>query len=58
MGVRTESFEIEDSVLENYFMGLLVRNRVTNFRFWVLNIYGPAQHNLSDDFIQKFLLSV
>ena len=23
MGVRTESFEIEDSILENYFMGFL-----------------------------------
>jgi hypothetical protein len=53
MGVRTESFEIEDSILENYFMGLLVRNRVTNFRFWVVNIYGPTQHTLSDDFIQE-----
>ena len=30
-----------------------MRNRVTNFRFWVLNIYGPTQHNLSDDFIQE-----
>jgi hypothetical protein len=53
MGVRTKSFEIEDSVLENYFMGLLVRNRVTNFRFWVVNIYGPTQHTLFDDFIQE-----
>lgn len=53
MGVRNEYFEIEDSVLENYFMGMLVRNRISNFRFWVLNIYGPAQHNLSDEFIQE-----
>ena len=25
----------------------------TNYRFWVLNIYGPAQHSCSDDFIRE-----
>jgi hypothetical protein len=33
-------------------MGILVRNRCTNHRFWIINIYGPAQHNLSAYFIQ------
>ena len=42
MGVRAESFEVEDSVFENFFTGVLVRNRVTNYRYWVINVYGPA----------------
>ena len=48
-----ESFEVEQVELAGYFLGCLVRNRLTNFRFWVLNIYGPAQHELSGDFIQE-----
>jgi len=26
---------------------------VTNFRFWFVNIYGPAQHDFSEAFIQE-----
>lgn len=36
-----------------FFLGCLIRNRLTNYRFWFLNIYGPAQHDLSEDFIQE-----
>ena len=53
LGVKMESFEVEQVELAGYFLGCLVRNRLTNFRFWVLNIYGPAQHELSGDFIQE-----
>ena len=34
-------------------MGILVRNRTTNYRFWVINVYGPAQQKFSADFIQE-----
>lgn len=33
MGVRSDSFEVEDTVFDNFFMGVLLRNRCSNFRF-------------------------
>lgn len=51
LGVKVESFEVEQMELASHFLGCLVRNRLTNFRFWVINVYGPAQHDLSEDFI-------
>jgi hypothetical protein len=51
IGVNLEKLEVEDCIYENFFMGVLIRNRITNYRFWVINVYGPAQHNLSKDFL-------
>lgn len=53
LGIKLESFEVEKVEMAEFFLGCLVRNRLTNYRFWFLNIYGPAQHDLSDDFIQE-----
>jgi exonuclease III len=53
MGVKTQNLEVEESVFEHFFMGILVRNRTTNYRFWVINVYGPAQHKFLADFIQE-----
>jgi exonuclease III len=53
LGAKTEDVELEDVQKADFFIGALVRNRLTNFRFWVLNIYGPAQHEISGDFIQE-----
>jgi hypothetical protein len=44
LGVKVDSFEVEQWELANFFLGCLVRNRLTNFRFWVINVYGPAHH--------------
>lgn len=52
IGVNVEVLEVEESIFENSFMGVLVRNRITNHRFWVVNVCGPAQHSASSDFIQ------
>jgi len=51
LGIKVESFEVEQVEVASYFLGCLVRNRLTNFRFWVINVYGPAQHDMSEDFI-------
>jgi len=51
-GVKSDSLKIEDSVVEDYFLGVLVRHRMSNFRFWIINVYGPAQHEFPLDFIQ------
>lgn len=53
VGVKIESLEIEDSSIDTYSICLLIRNRVTNFRFWLVNVYGPADHVDSEGFIQE-----
>lgn len=53
LGAKTDYVELEDVHKADFFIGALIRNRLTNFRFWVLNIYGPAQHEISGDFIQE-----
>lgn len=51
-GVSLDAFEIVDSILEDYFVAILVRHRSFNVRYWTVNVYGPAKHELSSDFIQ------
>jgi hypothetical protein len=51
--VNVEDFEIEQTHYGTFFLGVLIRNRSTNYKFWVLNIYGPAHHNISEEFIQE-----
>jgi hypothetical protein len=51
LGVKVDSFKVEQMELANYFLGCLVRNRMTIFRFWLINVYGPAHHELSENFI-------
>jgi hypothetical protein len=53
IGVNIGNLEVEDQIYETYFMGVLVRNRSTNHRYWVINVYGPAQHAYSDKFLQE-----
>lgn len=53
MGVNVQDFEIEDYISGFYFLRILVRNRITNFRFWIVNVYGPAQHEFSGDFVKE-----
>lgn len=53
MGVKLEKFEVEDSRKEDYFLGVLLRHRVSNFIFLFVNIYGPTQHEYSESFIQE-----
>lgn len=52
-GIKAKSLELEDSCIGNYFLGVLVRHRVSNFRFWYINVYGPANHELSANFMQE-----
>jgi len=52
-GVRVDDLELENSHMGSFFLAVLIRNRSSNFRFWVLNIYGPAQHSFSGDFVSE-----
>lgn len=48
LGINSKNFEVEDVCS----IAALVRNRRTNFRFWVVNVYGPAQHEFSAKFVR------
>jgi hypothetical protein len=52
-GVKGDEFELEQTKYGAFFLATLIRNRKTNHRFLVLDIYGPAQHHLSADFLQE-----
>jgi hypothetical protein len=51
VGVNPEFLEIEHTKYLQYSLWVLVRNRLTNFRYWVVDVYGPAHHDSSADFI-------
>jgi exonuclease III len=53
LGIRNDDFEIEQVELGTYFLATQIRNRNTNFRSWVVNVYGPAQHENSGGFLQE-----
>lgn len=53
MGVKVDLLEVEETKVLEYCVMLSLRNRLTNFRFWFGTVYGPAQHNLSEDFLQE-----
>jgi hypothetical protein len=53
LGIKNDVFEIEHEDSAAYFLDVQIRNRVSNFRFWVVNVYGPAQHENAGDFIQE-----
>lgn len=53
-GVNDDLFEVEDLKYLEYNLWVLVRNRPTNFRFWLINVYGPAQH----EFLAEFILEL
>jgi len=44
--------ELEDSRSGLYSLSILVRITSSNFRFWLVNVYGPANHEFSEDFIR------
>lgn len=62
VGIKTELFEIEQEEVSDTFIRILIRNRmmlkkirnrITNFRYWVVNVYGHAHHEFSGDFISE-----
>lgn len=53
LGIRNDNLELEHIEPATYFMAAQIRSRMTNFRFWVANVYGPAQHENSGDFLQE-----
>jgi hypothetical protein len=53
MGVREEVLEVEEQEVGEYYISMVVRNRVTNFRWELVTVYGPAQHDKASGFITE-----
>ena len=52
-GVKSDDFEIEQTNISTFFLATLLRDRKSNHRYWVMNVYGPARHDMSEVFLQE-----
>jgi hypothetical protein len=53
MRVNEESYEIEETETGEYYISMVLRNRLSNSRWELVTVYGPTQHSLSEDFITE-----
>lgn len=53
MGVKVDLLEIKDVEVLDFCIRMNIRNRLTNCRFTVVRVYGPAQHEWSGDFLRE-----
>jgi exonuclease III len=53
MGVREEVLEVEDQEVGDHFVSMIERNRRTNFRWELVTVYGPVQHDRASEFISE-----
>jgi hypothetical protein len=53
LGVKLDNFEVEDSKIGEYFVSMVLRNRLTNFRWELVSVYGLAQHEATAEFISN-----
>jgi hypothetical protein len=57
MGVKDDTLEIEDYEIGEFYVSMVLRNmfrnRTSNFRWEMITIYGPAQHDMSSDFVAE-----
>jgi hypothetical protein len=42
MGIKEDSIEVEDSEIGEYYVSMVLRKRTNNFRWELINVYGPA----------------
>jgi hypothetical protein len=55
MGVREDKYEVEDSEVGEFYASMVLRHRTTNYRWELITVYGPANHDKSVDFIAERL---
>jgi hypothetical protein len=53
MGVREDKYEVEDSEVGGFYASMVLRHRTTNYRWELITVYGPANHDKSVDFIAE-----
>lgn len=50
MGVNLSKLELEDYKVQQFCISMSIRDRISNFRWLIVMVYGPAQHDKSRDF--------
>ncbi|KAJ1271692.1 hypothetical protein BS78_06G145400 [Paspalum vaginatum] len=53
VGIRDDFFELEMCEVHDLYVWIGLRHRISNFRFYVVTVYGPAHHELSRYFLQS-----
>ena len=53
LGARVDTLEVEAHDIREFSIQMDLRNRLTNFRCSVVVVYGPAQHDLSRNFLAE-----
>lgn len=53
VGVKEDILEVEQEDKGVFYVSLVIRNRLTNVRWELITVYGPANHSLSADFISE-----
>jgi len=53
MGVKGDVLELEEYSMGDYHIQMTIRNKLNNFRWVSMCVYGPAQHDKSRDFIDE-----
>ena len=53
LGVKVDLLELEDCTIRDFSIDVTIKNRISNFRWAFVVVYGPAQHNLSNLFLDE-----
>jgi hypothetical protein len=53
MGIKEDSYEMEDTDIGDFYVSMVVRQRAPNYRWEMVIVYGPVQHDKSRDFIAE-----
>ena len=53
LGIKVDSLEMETCSLGEFCIQMTVRDRVSNFRWEMICVYGPAQHDKSALFVEE-----
>jgi len=53
MGANLDSLEIEDCCVVDFCIAMTLRDRRTNFRWVMVTVYGPINHQLSELFLAE-----
>lgn len=53
LGAKEDILQIEDWETGTFYVGATIRDRLTNVRWDCLTVYGPAQHDRSEEFLEE-----
>ena len=53
LGVKVDLLELEDCTIRDFSIEVTIKNRISNFRWAFVVVYGPTQHNLSNLFLDE-----